>query len=63
MKGKYCIFLVLIFLAAACNITDKKPASPEQLAALAEKTEQYCVVMRTLQEAPRLTTTWSDPHS
>ncbi len=34
MKGKYCIFLVLIFLAAACNITDKKPASPEQLAGL-----------------------------
>jgi uncharacterized OsmC-like protein len=29
-------------------------ATPEQLAALKEKTEQYCVVMRTLQEPRQL---------
>jgi uncharacterized OsmC-like protein len=33
-------------------------ATPEQLAALKEKTEQYCVVMRTLQEPPAIETSW-----
>ena len=33
-------------------------ASPEQLAALREKTEKYCVVMQTLAHPPRLQTDW-----
>jgi uncharacterized OsmC-like protein len=33
-------------------------ATPEQLNALREKTEQYCVVMRTLSEPPKLQTDW-----
>jgi uncharacterized OsmC-like protein len=35
-------------------------ATPEQLQALREKTEQYCVVMQTLQRPPRLQTEWPD---
>lgn len=38
---------------------DAPDATSEQLAALQEKTEQYCVVMRTLTESPRLTTEWA----
>lgn len=34
-------------------------ATPEQLSALQEKTEQFCVVMQTLQHPPKLQTTWS----
>src|ERR1044072_5410621 len=34
-------------------------ATAEQLAALKEKTEQYCVVMQTLMKPPQLRTTWS----
>ena len=34
-------------------------ATPDQLAALKEKTEQYCVVMQTLMKPPRIRTTWS----
>jgi uncharacterized OsmC-like protein len=34
-------------------------ATPEQLAALREKTEQYCVVMQTLINPPQIRTTWS----
>jgi uncharacterized OsmC-like protein len=34
-------------------------ASPEQLLALREKTEQYCVVMQTLLQPPRLETNWA----
>ena len=34
-------------------------ATPEQLAALKEKTEQYCVVMQTLMSPPQISTTWS----
>lgn len=34
-------------------------ATPAQLAALKEKTEQYCVVMQTLTAPPRIRTTWS----
>jgi len=33
-------------------------ATPEQLSALKEKTEQFCVVMQTLQHPPKLQTTW-----
>jgi uncharacterized OsmC-like protein len=33
-------------------------ATPEQLAALREKTEQYCVVMQTLLHPPKLQTDW-----
>ena len=34
-------------------------ATPEQLVTLKEKTEQYCVVMRTLMQPPTISTTWS----
>jgi len=33
-------------------------ATPEQLATLKEKTEQYCVVMRTLMQPPAIRTSW-----
>lgn len=33
-------------------------ATPDQLRALQEKTEQFCVVMQTLQHPPRIQTTW-----
>ncbi|HZI85719.1 MAG TPA: OsmC family protein [Pyrinomonadaceae bacterium] len=33
-------------------------ATPEQLAALKEKTEQYCVVMQTLVQPPAMSTSW-----
>ena len=33
-------------------------ATPEQLSALREKTEQYCVVMQTLTQPPPLQTDW-----
>jgi uncharacterized OsmC-like protein len=33
-------------------------ATPEQLKALREKTEQYCVVMQTLVKPPNLQTEW-----
>jgi uncharacterized OsmC-like protein len=33
-------------------------ATPEQLRALQEKTEQYCVVMQTLMRPPALNTEW-----
>jgi uncharacterized OsmC-like protein len=33
-------------------------ATPEQLSALREKTEQYCVVMQTLLRPPRLQSEW-----
>lgn len=34
-------------------------ATAEQLAALKEKTEQYCVVMQTLLHPPQIRTSWS----
>jgi uncharacterized OsmC-like protein len=34
-------------------------ATPDQLRALREKTEQYCVVMQTLTRPPRLRTEWA----
>src|SRR5271156_805720 len=39
------------------DITAPK-ATPEQLSALREKTEQYCVVMQTLTRPPELQTDW-----
>jgi uncharacterized OsmC-like protein len=33
-------------------------ATPEQLQALREKTEQYCVVMQTLLQPPKIETDW-----
>src|SRR5580658_5573087 len=33
-------------------------ATPEQLKALQDKTEQYCVVMQTLQHPPRIENKW-----
>jgi|SRR5687767_6552812 len=33
-------------------------ATPEQLAALKEKTEQYCVVMQSLVQPPAMSTSW-----
>ena len=38
---------------------DAPGATPEQLRALHEKTEQYCVVMQTLAKPPKLETEWS----
>ena len=37
---------------------DAPDATPDQLRALAEKTEQYCVVMQTLTRPPRIETSW-----
>src|SRR6266496_587365 len=37
---------------------DAPDATPEQLAGLQEKTEQYCVVMQTLKQAPVIETAW-----
>jgi uncharacterized OsmC-like protein len=37
---------------------DAPKATAEQLAALKEKTEQYCVVMQTLLQPPRIRTSW-----
>jgi len=34
-------------------------ATREQLRALQEKTEQYCVVMQTLLKPPKIETEWS----
>ena len=34
-------------------------ASPEQIRGLIEKTEQYCVVMQTLKQPPRVQTEWT----
>jgi len=37
---------------------DAPEATAEQLAALKDKTEQYCVVMQTLLQPPRIRTSW-----
>jgi uncharacterized OsmC-like protein len=37
---------------------DAPAATPEQIHALREKTEQYCVVMQTLMRPPRLQSDW-----
>lgn len=42
------------------NFDLKAPrATAEQLAALKAKTEQYCVVMRTLLDPPKIASTWT----
>ena len=38
---------------------DAPDATPDQLRALAEKTEQYCVVMQTLSKPPAIRVDWS----
>src|SRR6266581_379828 len=38
---------------------DAPQAAPEQLRALQEKTEQYCVVLQTMLRSPRINTEWS----
>ena len=40
---------------------DAPQASPEQLRALQEKTEQYCVVLQTLLRPPRINSEWTRP--
>jgi uncharacterized OsmC-like protein len=37
---------------------DAPDATPEQLRALREKTEQYCVVLQTLLHPPKIETDW-----
>jgi len=37
---------------------DAPAATPEQIHALREKTEQYCVVMQTLMRPPKLQSDW-----
>ena len=41
---------------------DAPEASPEQLRALQEKTEQYCVVLQTLLHPPKIESQWNAPH-
>jgi uncharacterized OsmC-like protein len=38
---------------------DAPQATPEQLRALQEKTEQYCVVLQTLLKSPTIDTEWA----
>jgi len=38
---------------------DAPQAAPEQLGALQEKTEQYCVVLQTLLRPPKINTEWT----
>jgi uncharacterized OsmC-like protein len=38
---------------------DAPEAAPEQIRSLQEKTEQYCVVMQTLLQPPKITTEWA----
>lgn len=42
---------------------DAPSATPDQLKTLREKTEQYCVVLQTLLQPPRIDTTWDPPSS
>ena len=41
---------------------DAPEATPEQLRLLEEKTEQYCVVLQTLQHPPRIDAQWTRPN-
>ena len=41
---------------------DAPDANPEQLLALQQKTEQYCVVMQTLLHPPKIESNWSPSH-
>jgi uncharacterized OsmC-like protein len=38
---------------------DAPEATPEQLRALQEKTEQYCVVLQTLMRPPKIESHWN----
>jgi uncharacterized OsmC-like protein len=38
---------------------DAPQATAEQLRALQERTEQYCVVLQTMLQPPKITTRWS----
>jgi uncharacterized OsmC-like protein len=38
---------------------DAPEATPQQVQALQEKTEQYCVVMQTMLHPPRIETRWN----
>jgi uncharacterized OsmC-like protein len=38
---------------------DAPQATPEQLRALQEKTEQYCVVLQTMLHPPKIEAQWS----
>jgi uncharacterized OsmC-like protein len=38
---------------------DAPQATPEQLKALQEKTEQYCVVLQTLSHPPKIHSEWN----
>src|SRR5215831_18811934 len=40
---------------------DAPDATPDQLRLLQEKTEQYCVVLQTLQHPPRIDAEWTNP--
>ena len=46
-------------LIRTCFEIDAPEATAEQLAALREKTEQYCVVMQTLTRPPGIELEWS----
>lgn len=41
---------------------DAPEATPEQLRALEEKTEHYCVVMQTLLHPPKTESQWNQSH-
>lgn len=49
-------------IRAKFNI-DAPEATPEQLRALREKTEQYCVVLQTLLHPPKIESDWSPSNS
>jgi uncharacterized OsmC-like protein len=52
------------FQAIRMSFAIKAPAAtPEQLAALAEKTERYCTVFQTLLQPPPIQTEWQTPSS
>jgi uncharacterized OsmC-like protein len=38
-------------------------ATPEQLASLREKTEQFCVIFQTLRQPPELSVQWSSSNA
>ncbi len=48
------------FQALRLHVDIEAPdATPEQLASLREKTEQYCVIFQTLRQPPTVTVSWS----
>jgi uncharacterized OsmC-like protein len=50
------------FQSIRVNFDVRAPqATQEQLSALQAKTEQYCVVMQTLQSPPKIEHTWARP--